>query len=72
MYSDEPYRLGALVKLEFFVHAGEPLTYTAEVVWLEKLSADSPAKFDVGLKFVDLEPEGLDFLMTLLSPEPES
>jgi hypothetical protein len=69
VYSDESYKLGSLVKMEFFVPDGPPLTYTAEVVWIEALTGQDPAKFDVGLKFVDLRPEALQYLMTLLGPE---
>ncbi len=69
VYSDEPYKVGQLVKMEFFVEGGPPLTYTAEVVWVEKQPRDAPARFDVGLKFVDLSPEALEFLRSLLGPE---
>src|SRR5580704_8592505 len=69
VYSDERYKLGALVKMEFFVQDGPPLTYTAEVVWIDKVPNGDPAKFDVGLKFVDLRPAAVQFLTTLLGPE---
>jgi hypothetical protein len=69
VYSDESYKLGSLVKMEFFVQDGPPHTYTAEVVWIESLPKQDPAKYDVGLKFVDLRPDALQFLMTLLGPE---
>jgi Tfp pilus assembly protein PilZ len=69
VYSDEAYKLGSLVKMEFFVEGGPPLTYTAEVVWIEPLPGQDPAEFDVGLKFVDLNPQALEFLMTVLGPE---
>jgi hypothetical protein len=72
VYSDEPYKVGALVKMEFFVPDGPPLTYTAEVAWTEALPKKSPAKFDVGLKFVDLRPEALEFLVSILGPEGET
>jgi hypothetical protein len=55
--------------MEFFVPDGPPLTYTAEVVWIERVPKQDPAKFDVGLKFVDLRPEAVQFLMTILGPE---
>jgi c-di-GMP-binding flagellar brake protein YcgR len=69
VYSDERRRVGALAKMEFFVEGGPAHTYTAEVVWVEELSAEAPAKYDVGLKFVDLSPQALDFLTSLLGPE---
>jgi hypothetical protein len=69
VYSDEPYKPGSFVKMEFFVQGGPPITYTAEVVWIDAIKGGDPAHYDVGLKFVDLRPEALQFLMTLLGPE---
>jgi PilZ domain len=71
VYSDELYKKGSLVKMEFFVEGGPPVTYTAEVVWVDTLGKDGPAKYDVGLKFVDLRPDALQFLVTVLGPEGE-
>jgi len=69
VYSDDRYRVGELMKMEFFVPDVPPVTYTAQVVWIDALPAGQPAKFDVGLKFVDLSPEALRFLTTVLDPE---
>ena len=68
VYSDDRHAKGSLMKMEFFVEGGPHVTYTAEVVWVDPLPPGSPAKFDVGLKFVDLHPAGLAFLQTVLSP----
>ena len=69
VYSDDAYPLGRLLKMEFFVESGPPITYTAEVVWTEKLPPGSAAKYDVGLKFVDLSPDALEFLARVLGSE---
>jgi c-di-GMP-binding flagellar brake protein YcgR len=69
VYSDDAYRVGRLVKMEFFVDGGPPVTYTARVVWIEALPADGPARYDIGLKFVDLSPQALEFLNSVLGPE---
>jgi c-di-GMP-binding flagellar brake protein YcgR len=69
VYSDDAYRLGALMKMEFFVEGVPPVTYTAEVVWVEALERGAPAKFDVGLKFVNLAPDAIQFLKSVLGPE---
>jgi hypothetical protein len=69
VYSDDTYRLGGLVKMEFFVEGITPVTYTAEVVWIEALKPGDPAKFDVGLKFVNLAPDAIQFLKSVLGPE---
>jgi hypothetical protein len=68
IYSDEELRVGQLLKIEFFLPDVDPVTYTAEVVWIEPLPKASPAKYDVGLKFIQLEPAALRLLMTVLGP----
>ena len=69
VFSDDKYRVGEFVKMEFFAEGSVPFTNTAEVVWIEDLPQGSPAKFDVGLKFVDLAPRALEVLASLLGPE---
>src|SRR5580704_18587981 len=69
IYSDDELKVGELLKMEFFLPDVPPVTYTAEVVWIEPLPAKSPARFDVGLKFIQLEPDALQLLMKVLGPE---
>jgi hypothetical protein len=71
IYSDEQMRVGELLKMEFFVPDAPPVTYTAEVVWIEPLEEGGPARFDVGLKFIQLEPAALALLMRVLGPAEE-
>lgn len=68
IFSDEPLRIGELLKLEFFLPDVAPVTYTGEVVWVEELGDGAPARFDVGLKFIQLEPEALKLLLRVLGP----
>ena len=72
IYSDEQLKIGELLKMEFFTKDSPPLTYTAEVVWIEPLQgpagAAPPARFDVGLKFLYLEPSALKALLRVLGP----
>jgi hypothetical protein len=71
IYSDDELRVGELLKMEFFLPDVDPVTYTAEVVWIERLGAGAPARFDVGLKFVQLDPAALKLLVQVLGPEEE-
>jgi PilZ domain len=71
IFSDEDMRVGALLKMEFFLPDVTPVTYTAEVVWIEALPAGAPAHFDVGLKFIQLEPAAIKLLMSVLGPPEE-
>jgi hypothetical protein len=68
IYSDDPLKIGELLKMEFFTLGALPVTYTAEVVWIEPMEPGSPARFDVGLKFLQLEPEALKMLVSALGP----
>ena len=68
IYSDDPLKVGELLKMEFFLPDTPPVTYTAEVVWVEALEKGAPARFDVGLKFIQLEPAALALLMRVLGP----
>jgi hypothetical protein len=69
IYSDDPLKIGQLLKMEFFTQGAPPVTYTAEVVWIEPLAdANAPARFDVGLKFLQLEPDALKMLVSVLGP----
>ena len=68
IYSDDELRVGKLLKMEFFLADVPPVTYTAEVVWIERLPAAAPARFDVGLKFIQLEPDALKLLTKVLEP----
>jgi PilZ domain len=68
IYSDDPLKLGELLKMEFFLPETTPVTYTAEVVWIEPMPDGAPARFDVGLKFLHLEPAALSLLVSVLGP----
>jgi hypothetical protein len=72
IFSDEPAKIGDLLKLEFFVTDAPAVTYTAEVVWVVKLPPDAPAPYDLGLKFIQLEPPAMRLLMTVLGPPEEA
>jgi hypothetical protein len=71
IYSDEVMRVGEFLKMEFFLPDVEPVTYTAEVVWIDPLTEGGPAKFDVGLKFIQLEPGAMELLLKVLGPSEE-
>jgi hypothetical protein len=71
IFSDEEMHVGDLMKMEFFLQDVEPVTYTAEVVWIDRLPKDAPAKFDVGLKFIQLDPGALQLLLKVLGPPEE-
>ncbi|MDP9000068.1 MAG: PilZ domain-containing protein [Myxococcota bacterium] len=68
IYTDDRLKVGQLLKLEFFAQDAPPVTYTAEVVWIVPLDVAAAARFDVGLKFLHLEPDALKMLVSVLGP----
>jgi Tfp pilus assembly protein PilZ len=68
---DEGYRIGAHLHLDIFVPSATPVAVTAEVVWIAPLGQGAPARFEVGLSFVDLNTDALKFLMSVLDSEVE-
>jgi len=52
-YSDVPYQVGARFELELLFRDAEHALVLAEVVWMQALARDAPARFDVGLRYVD-------------------
>lgn len=64
--SDEKQKLGARLELELLFPAGEPATCLAEVVWIEELVKGAPAKYEMGLRFVEVEPEDLERISSIL------
>lgn len=57
MYSDERHTRGAHLKLELVFPNGEDRTFTAEVAWVEELPRSAPARYDVGLRVLDVDAE---------------
>jgi c-di-GMP-binding flagellar brake protein YcgR len=69
LFSDEAPDVGDRLKLELFVSGEEALSCSVEVVWVERLPDGSPAKFDVGVRFVELSAELRERLAAVLKPE---
>jgi c-di-GMP-binding flagellar brake protein YcgR len=66
IYSDEPVQKGTRLELELFLPDNTSVTCKVEVVWVEKLAADAPARHDVGLKFLDIRAVDRDRLAAVL------
>ncbi len=68
-YSDEEQRPGQRLELELLLPDGASATVLAEVVWVMPLAEGAPALYDVGLRFVDVRPEDLERIASVLSEE---
>jgi hypothetical protein len=65
-FSDDKHKPGTRLELELFFSDGASATVLAEVVWVEPLPEGSPARFDVGLRYVDARSEDLERIAKLL------
>lgn len=68
VYADENYPVGRRLDLDVLLPDGTSVRCWAEVVWTVALGADAGAKFDVGLRFTDLEPADVQRLAAVLGP----
>lgn len=68
-YSDENQKPGARLELELFLSDETSVTVLAEVVWVAPLPEGAPARFDVGLRFIDARPEDLQRIARMLGDD---
>lgn len=66
IYSDEPVNRGARLELELFLPDNTSVSCKVEVVWVDELPAEGPARHDVGLKFIEVRDEDRRRLATVL------
>jgi PilZ domain-containing protein len=66
-YSDEEYRVGSFLRLDIFFSGVAPVTLNTEVMWIKSLGKRAPARFELGLAFVDLKPDARNVLRRLFS-----
>ena len=69
IYADDPPKAGDRMELELFLPDQTELVCTVEVVWVDDLPEGSPARHDVGVKFVFIHPADHERLQTVLKPE---
>lgn len=58
-FSDDDQPVGTRVEIELFFRGGDPAYVVAEVAWVQPLPAGAPARFDVGLRFLQIRSEDL-------------
>src|SRR5437764_2685953 len=69
VYADDPPMSGDRLELELFLPDQSEVMCTVEVVWVEALPEGSPARYDVGVKFVTISPGDRERLSTVLQSE---
>ena len=71
IYSSEEHQVGSVLHLDIFIPDAAPVTVTAQVMWVKTAERVAPARFDVGLAFVEASPDALSTLQVWLGPEEE-
>lgn len=64
--ADEAQKVGARLEMELLFPDGGSATCLAEVVWCEPQPEGSRGRFEVGLRFVEVEPEDLERIAKVL------
>lgn len=70
VYTDEEFPVGTRLDLEVMVSGDPPIRCWARVVWRIELFGGSPARFDAGLKFLDMAEEDIQRLARILDRPP--
>lgn len=68
VFSDQQFGQGDRLDLDVLLPGGAGVRCWAEVVWVVELEAGAPARFDVGLKFTDMDPSDVQRLAAVLVP----
>ena len=68
LYSDETAQVSDRLVIELFLPDGSEISCKVEVVWVEALAEGEPARFEVGVKFVEIDRDALLRLGSVLKP----
>ncbi len=66
VYTDDVHKVGEHLELELFLTSGESVTLDTRICWIDKLGPADPAKFEIGLQYVDIAAEDLARIETVL------
>lgn len=66
VFTDEEFSAGSRLELDVYLPDGGDVRCWAQVMWQVKLADGGPARFDVGLKFLDMAPVDLQRLSAVL------
>jgi c-di-GMP-binding flagellar brake protein YcgR len=67
LYADEAPGVGERLEIELFLPDESEMLCRVEVVWVDELGEGEPARYDVGVKFVDVSAEAQARLSVVLT-----
>ena len=71
VYSDDRLKLGTKLQLELLAGPDSTVQVLARVVWIDDLEAGAPARYDVGLEFLDVPEEMSSRLADILQKDED-
>jgi len=71
VFSDERMRVGAKLNLELMPDPETSVPVFARVAWIDELDEGAPARFDVGLEFLDVPEEMVSRLAAILQRDED-
>jgi hypothetical protein len=71
VFSDDRMKVGSKLNLELMPDAETTVQVLARVAWIDELPEDAPAKFDVGLEFLDVPEEMVSRLAAILQRDED-
>ena len=67
VFTDDKHTIGDRLELDLFLPDGAAVCIESQVVWIESLPGkDAPAKFELGLKYVDVAEKDRKLLEAVL------
>jgi hypothetical protein len=67
-YSDERVKPGRLLEMDVFLPDGCAVMAVVQIAWCDPLPPEAPARFDVGMRLVYVEPAAKTRLESVLAP----
>ena len=68
VFSDELFGVGERLDLDVLLPDGSAVRCWAEVVWARPVEGETPARWEVGLMFTDMDPADIQRLASVLTP----
>jgi c-di-GMP-binding flagellar brake protein YcgR len=62
VFTDDQHKIGEHLELELFLPDGNTMTLDTMIVWIDPQPSGAAAKFEVGLRFVEVTKEDLERL----------
>lgn len=71
VFSDDRLKLGTKLNIELLPDPESTVQVLARVVWIDELAAGAPARYDVGLEFLDVPEEMISRLTAILQRDED-